>query len=149
MEKNQKNELNGQLVYSLEEVGKAVELLNNLTQKYSVIALSGSLGAGKTTLVQNFLKSHGAKEPILSPTFAYFNKYELGKKTYYHFDLYRLANLEEFGALGFDELLHEPNSVSLVEWPEVIEPLLTKSTCKISLDYSGFDKRILNYSCKL
>ena len=150
-------EKSGELIYSLSEIDKAVELLNNLTQEYSIISLSGHLGAGKTTLVQNFLRSKGIKEPVLSPTFTYFNQYEIQEtnklnyrnntKNFYHFDLYRLSGLEEFVALGFDELIYEPNSISLIEWPEIIEPLLNKSVCHVYLDYSGFDKRILNYKC--
>lgn len=148
----EKNKNSGELIYSLGEINKAVELLNKLTQKYPIIALSGHLGAGKTTLVQNFLKSQDIKEPVLSPTFTYFNQYKISNKintkNFYHFDLYRLSGLEEFISLGFDELIYEPNSVSLIEWPEIIESLLEdKSVCRVYLDYFGFDKRIITYNC--
>lgn len=136
-----------EIIYSLEQINLAVELLEKLTTKNNIMALSGTLGAGKTTLIQNFLKAQGVEQAILSPTFNYFNQYKVGNKNFYHFDLYRLSNLDEFMSLGFEELINEPNSISLIEWPEIIEPLINKSSCHIFIDYYGFDKRVLSYKC--
>jgi tRNA threonylcarbamoyladenosine biosynthesis protein TsaE len=69
-------------------------------------------------------------------------------KTFFHFDLYRITSVDDFLFAGFDEYLIAPNSMCLIEWPEVIEPLLKlqhKKVCKISIDYVDNDKRILKY----
>jgi len=101
-------------------------LVVSLSNHAVIITLTGDLGAGKTTLVKQLLKSWGVQDEILSPTFTYVNCYknDQGQKIY-HFDLYRVLNSNQFFELGFDEYLHEPGAVCLVEWPGVIAPILT------------------------
>jgi len=93
--------------------------------RHSVITLEGQLGAGKTTLVRELLSLFGVQQPIISPTFNYMQVYatKQGKRVY-HFDLYRLPSLESFFAGGFEEYLYAPNSITVIEWPKIIEPLL-------------------------
>ncbi len=108
----------------------------------SVITLSGPLGAGKTTLVQSILKLLGITEPIQSPTYAYITTY---KTPYglniFHFDLYRLRNIQDFIDAGFEEYLYQPNSLCLIEWPEIIETLITHNFSHIKLEYKGTETR--------
>ena len=125
-----------QLVYTYAELDRAVALLREQLPHCKLFAFSGSLGAGKTTLIRELLRTCGVTEPITSPTFNYVNTYKNGRgETFYHFDLYRIGSVEEFRAQGFDECLHEDRSWSLIEWPEVIMPLLTENVCFVELEH--------------
>lgn len=90
-----------------------------------IFALYGPMGAGKTTLVKEFLRQCGVTQTVVSPTFGYVNTYYgIYQNIFYHFDLYRLSSIDEFINAGFDELFFLKNSFHLIEWPELIEPLL-------------------------
>lgn len=130
--------------YTLDTMQDAVKLLDESMRNCNIITFVGSLGAGKTTLISTYLKGKGVKKPVTSPTFAYMNIYH-GKhnETYIHFDLYRLDAVDQFITAGFDEYLHYPNATVFIEWPEVIEPILsTMPHCKVHIEYAD-DKRIL------
>lgn len=126
--------------FSLKEKEKIVKdlLLPKLT-KCSIFTFEGPLGAGKTTLIKDFLKLCGVKTIVTSPTFAYMNKYRNKEgEIFYHFDLYRLNNFQEFIDTGFDEYLYQDGVVNLIEWPGVIDGLLKDKTlsfkvCKVKL----------------
>jgi tRNA threonylcarbamoyladenosine biosynthesis protein TsaE len=136
------------IIFSLDEVSKIAAELWSLRNTYQLFTFTGPLGAGKTTLVKEILKQAGVKEVTTSPTFTYVNVYKVNGHTLYHFDLYRIHSLDEFLQQGFDEYLYAPQSWSFIEWPEVIEPLLKKNVCHISLDYHGSDKRELTFKTK-
>ena len=124
------------IYYNLDQIDKVVQFLHECAEDYSIFALRGSLGAGKTTLIKALLASFDVKDPITSPTFTYVNRYANSSgKLFYHFDLYRLRGLDEFLDLGFDEYLSECKAVSFIEWPEVIEPILQKEVCFLDIDY--------------
>lgn len=86
--------------------------------KQSVLTLKGNLGAGKTTFTQYLLKSLGSKDEVNSPTYSIVNEYDTPKGKVFHFDLYRLKNLEEVYDIGIEEYL-ENAYLSIIEWPEV------------------------------
>ena len=134
-----------QIIYSLEEQDKAIQELKDLMKQYKVFACSGPLGAGKTTTIKALLRSCGITETITSPTFTYVNAYENDKgERFYHFDLYRIASIGEFQEQGFDEYLYQDNSWAFIEWPEVIESLLTHDVCYVFFDYhEDPEKRIM------
>ena len=81
-----------------------------------LVALSGELGAGKTTLARAILRALGVTEEVPSPTFTLVQSYRTKTLTVYHFDLYRLGGAAELGELGIDEALDQ--GAVLVEWPE-------------------------------
>lgn len=110
-----------------------------------IFAITGPLGAGKTTVIQRVLRDCGVVGPITSPTFNYVNEYSNNKgEHFYHFDLYRINDVHSFQEMGFDEYLNQPNSWVFIEWPEVIKPLLTEGVCNIVFDYHDeVDKRIV------
>lgn len=140
------NDMHGSVVYGLDDVQRAVDAVYPLFETAAVITLTGSLGAGKTTLVQALLERAGVTGPIQSPTFTYVTTYTLPSGVQvHHFDLYRLHTLEEFLESGFEEYLYQKNSKALIEWPAIIEPLLKHDVCTIELDYEGLELRRLTW----
>lgn len=137
-----------ELIYSLDQLDQAVELLYKQLPQFKNLTFEGPLGAGKTTLVRALLRKCGITGVISSPTFTYVNVYENEQgQTFYHFDLYRIKSVSEFLSLGFDEYLHMPSSWVFIEWPEVIHPLLVDGVCSVKIDYVD-DKRILRITKK-
>ena len=101
-----------------------------------VIALKGTLGTGKTTLSIEILRQLGAQGEMQSPTYTYLQAYENNEgKNFFHFDLYRLQDKNAFLFAGFDEFLYQPNSLAVIEWPEIIESLIHHDICYIKLQY--------------
>lgn len=94
----------------------ADEILPHL--KHSVLTLKGNLGAGKTTFTQFLLKTLGSKDEVNSPTYSIVNEYDTPKGKVFHFDLYRLKNLDEVYDIGIEEYL-ESAFLSIIEWPEI------------------------------
>jgi tRNA threonylcarbamoyladenosine biosynthesis protein TsaE len=125
-----------------QDIARLVDKLRPLIDAASVVTITGSLGAGKTTLVRELLRAYGITEGITSPTFTYVNMYrtDTGEQLY-HFDLYRIQSLDEFIVAGFDEYLYKENSKVFIEWPEKILSLLHKDVCMISLEYIDHDTR--------
>lgn len=136
--------LKDNLIYSLDQMDKIIEELFLKLQECQIFAFSGDLGAGKTTIIKKFLKRCGIQEVITSPTYLYVNHYVNSiEQNFYHFDLYRIKNLEAFQNFGFHEILSKENSWIFIEWPEVIESLLNKKVCFIYLEYYNINERKL------
>lgn len=123
-----------ELNFTLTQLEQVVSQVLATCKHSQIITLSGTLGAGKTTFAIELLWQCGVTEPMQSPTYTYMQMYEHGKK-FYHFDLYRLQHKDDFLFAGFDEFLYQPNALVLIEWPEIITPLLDKNVCAIRLDY--------------
>ncbi len=102
------------------------------------ILLTGSLGAGKTTLAQHLCKAIGVKDTVNSPTFSIVNEYPFkndkgATKWVHHIDLYRLNTLQEALDIGIEEYLYD-DEYCLIEWPQLIEPLWPDDCVQISID---------------
>lgn len=162
MKKNQSS--THTILYALDEIEQVADYLYSLKDQCVIYTFTGSLGAGKTTLVQALLRRFGVTGPISSPTFTYVNIYtgladqalparsSLGvdwaktgnnEHKMYHFDVYRLPSINAFIASGFDEYLYQPKSYAFIEWPEIIEPLLHDRVCRVALEYEDLEKRKL------
>lgn len=114
-----------EIIYGLEDMPELLEKLSKDLEGYSIIALTGELGAGKTTFVKQLLAHWGVQEEVLSPTFTYVNCYQnQAGLRFFHFDLYRIEKIDQFFSLGFDEYLGELGSVCIIEWPAIINNLL-------------------------
>lgn len=113
--------------------------------KSGVIALTGELGAGKTTFVQGFAKGLGIKEKIISPTFVLIRQYPIPNtsRILYHIDLYRL---EGFTELGLKEIIGDPNNIVLIEWAEKIKNDLPEKTTYIKIRKENQNKRSITVS---
>lgn len=135
--------------YTYNDIASLIKVIKPFSDQAFIITLQGPLGVGKTTFLKCLFKIYGIQEPITSPTFSYVHSYQADGILFYHFDLYRLANLREFMIAGFDEYLHQPDAKVFIEWPEIIEPLLpVYKVCKLVFDYSPqAEKRIVEVSC--
>ena len=105
-----------------------------------VLFLSGDLGAGKTTLVRGLLRALGWAGRVKSPTYALVELYALSRLNLYHFDFYRFKDREEWVSSGFREHFN-PESLCIVEWPEMAEGLLSPPDLHITLEISGPGRR--------
>ena len=110
-----------------------------------ILALSGDLGAGKTTFVQGFAKGLGIKGKIVSPTFVLIRQHSIpnSKRFLYHIDLYRIKG--DFKGLGLEEILSSPENIVLMEWAEKLENL-PKDSKKILIQKQGQNKRMITLS---
>ena len=99
----------------------------NLAKKLKngdIVILSGDLGSGKTKFTEGFLTYFGLEDEISSPTFTIVNEYSKNDINIYHFDVYRLEDLDEFYAIGGSEYFEK--GICLIEWGELLEPILNR-----------------------
>ena len=107
-----------------------------------ILCLSGDLGSGKTTLVKGIAKGLKIKESdVVSPTFVLMNIYE-GKLPLYHFDFYRLEDIKEIAAIGYDEFLYG-TGVAVIEWAERLGELMPKERLEVHLHYGNQAERVI------
>ena len=95
-----------------------------------IIVLTGYLGSGKTKLTEGILTYFGLQEEISSPTFTIVNEYNAKEFKIFHFDVYRLSDVDEFFAIGGEEYFEK--GVSIVEWGEMIEEIIAQDYIKIT-----------------
>lgn len=111
-----------------------------------VVALYGNLGAGKTVFSKGIAAELGVSKTVTSPTFTLMNVYPVKKNAIerlVHIDCYRLNDASELDAIGVSEYLGDPHTVTLIEWAERIEPLLTKNAITVSLEMTKDGRRII------
>lgn len=124
--------------HTLEETYKIAATIACTLTPGSIVALSGDLGAGKTTLVRGIVYAlHGGAREVTSPTFTLMNVYE-GHPPIYHFDWYRLNTRDALDTTGFDEYMEGPG-ISIIEWAEKFPDVLPANTrwITISMDTDG------------
>ena len=129
-------------LYKIDGVGQLSDVsdyLISLREEADVIAFYGSMGAGKTTLIKNLCHRMGVTDEVNSPTFAIVNEYvtEDGESVY-HFDFYRIKKLEEAYDIGYDNYFYSGN-LCLIEWPEMIEPLLPEKYIRVEIQHGETD----------
>ena len=130
---------------SLDDTKEFGESLGKRLKKGDILCLNGDLGAGKTTLTKSIGIGLGVEEYITSPTFALINEYR-GNLPVYHFDVYRLENVDELDDLGFDEYFFG-EGVCIIEWAEKIEKMLPKEIIVLDIGKGEtVDKRIVSIS---
>lgn len=108
-----------------------------------IYTLTGDLGTGKTVFTQGFARGLGIAEHVNSPTFTIVQEYDGGRLPFYHFDVYRIGDIEEMEEIGYEEYFYG-DGVCLIEWAELIEELLPlkRTAVRIEKDLEkGFDYR--------
>ena len=106
------------------ELGKTI---GSLLKSGDILAMTGTLAAGKTTITKGIAQSLGISDNITSPTFCLISEYDGTKMPLYHMDVYRLEGAEDFVNLGVDEMLYG-NGVCIIEWSEKVQSELPKKT---------------------
>lgn len=127
--------------FSAEETIELGKKIGNLLEPGDVIAMQGTLAAGKTTITKGIAQSLGINDTITSPTFCLISEYE-GKMPLYHMDVYRLDGGEDFVNLGTDDMIYG-NGVSIIEWSEKIMEELPKKTIILSITPHEDGKRTI------
>lgn len=128
-------------IHTIEDWQAVVDAILPLLE-HNVLLLKGNLGAGKTTFSQFLLKSLGSLDEVSSPTYSIVNEYDTKKGKVFHFDLYRINEIEEVCDIGIDEYL-ENGFMSIIEWPEIYESeLLEIPHHKMSIEYEENYRKI-------
>ena len=122
------------------EVGRTIGMNAKPGQIYT---LTGDLGVGKTVFTQGVAAGRGITEPVNSPTFTIIQEYEDGRLPFYHFDVYRIGDLEEMEEIGYDDYFFG-QGICLIEWAELIEEILPEKRIEVTIEKDlekGFEYR--------
>ena len=119
------------------------KMLGEQAKPGEVICLNGDLGVGKTVFTKGFAEGLGITEPVNSPTFTIVQQYDSGRMPLYHFDVYRIGDIEEMEEIGYDDYFFG-QGICLIEWADLIEEILPENLIKIRIEKDlekGFDYR--------
>lgn len=126
-----------------EETFELGQELGQKAQPGDVYTLIGDLGVGKTVLTQGIAKGLGITEPVNSPTFTIVQEYEEGRLPFYHFDVYRIGDVEEMDEVGYEDYVYG-DGLTMIEWANLIEEILPDKRKEIRIEKDldkGFDYR--------
>ena len=129
--------------YSAEETFALGRQLGEQAKAGEVYTLIGDLGVGKTVLTQGVAAGLGIEEPINSPTFTIVQIYEEGRLPFYHFDVYRIGDVEEMEEIGYEDYFYG-EGICLIEWANLIEEIIPTEYRQITIEKDlnkGFDYR--------
>ena len=129
--------------FSEQETRALGEKLGREAAAGQVYTLTGDLGVGKTVFTQGFARGLGVKEHVNSPTFTSVQEYGEGRLPFYHFDVYRIGDIEEMDEIGYEDYFYG-EGVCLIEWAELIEELLPENRIAVRIEKDlekGFDYR--------
>lgn len=109
-----------------------------------IFAFYGKMGAGKTTFIQAICRALGSTDNVTSPTFALINEYNAaGDNSVFHFDFYRIKDIEEAFDLGYEDYIYSGN-YCFIEWPEMIEQLLPEHLVEVKIEVKDDDSRMIS-----
>jgi tRNA threonylcarbamoyladenosine biosynthesis protein TsaE len=131
------------VINDLSELPDAAKLLITTFHGQKVVAFYGEMGAGKTTLIKAICEAMGVKSPISSPTYSIVNEYMSDKGKIYHFDFYRIKNVDEAYDLGYEDYFYS-KAYCFIEWPERVEGLLPLEHDEITITKDG-ERRIIEF----
>ena len=126
-----------------EDTFQAGVALGEQAKAGEIYCLHGDLGVGKTVFTQGFARGLGITEPVSSPTFTIVQTYEEGRLPFYHFDVYRIADVEEMEEIGYEDYFYG-TGVCFVEWANLISDILPEDCKVITIEKDlekGFDYR--------
>ncbi len=129
--------------YSPEETRELGKKIGEAALPGAVYTLVGDLGVGKTVFTQGIAEGLGITEPICSPTFTIVQVYEEGRMPFYHFDVYRIGDIEEMDEIGYEDYFYG-DGLCMIEWANLIEEILPEKRHDITIEKDlekGFDYR--------
>ena len=129
--------------YSEKETFELGKEIGESAQSGDVFTLEGDLGVGKTIFTKGLAYGLGVREDVVSPTFTIVQEYEDGRLPFYHFDVYRIGDVEEMDEIGYEDYIHG-EGVCLIEWANLIEEILPETRIRIVIEKDlekGFDYR--------
>ena len=129
--------------FSAEETLKLGEQMGREAKPGTVCTLVGDLGVGKTVFTQGIARGLDIEESICSPTFTIVQVYEEGRMPFYHFDVYRIGDIEEMDEIGYEDYFYG-EGLTMIEWANLIEEILPKNRIDITIEKDlekGFDYR--------
>lgn len=129
--------------FSPEETQELGQRIGSAAMPGDIYTLVGDLGVGKTVFTQGIARGLEITEPICSPTFTIVQVYEEGRMPFYHFDVYRIGDIEEMEEIGYEDYFYG-KGLCMIEWANLIEELLPKKRCEIEIEKNtekGFDYR--------
>lgn len=116
-----------------EETFRIGEMIGQKAKPGMIFCLNGDLGVGKTVLSKGIAKGLGITEPVSSPTFTIIQEYTEGRLPLYHFDVYRIGELDEMDELGYEDYFFG-DGVCLIEWSSRIEELIPEEAIRITIE---------------
>ena len=128
-----------------EEIG--LQLALNL-EPGNIVLLHANLGAGKTVMTRGIARGLGVREAISSPTFAIVQEYEGLSCRLYHIDLYRLADIHAADSFGIEDYMHDPDAITVIEWPSRIQEIIDNSMIQVNIKYQSEGRDIQINSSK-
>ena len=135
--------------YSPKETFELGEKIGKEAKAGTVYTLNGDLGVGKTVFTQGVAKGLGITEPVNSPTFTIVQIYDEGRIPFYHFDVYRIGDVEEMEEIGYQEYFYG-DGLCIIEWASLIEEILPEDCKSITIEKDlekGFDYRKITIEC--
>jgi tRNA threonylcarbamoyladenosine biosynthesis protein TsaE len=132
------------IVYTEQELDTVAQTILTQYPDKRIFGFFGEMGVGKTTLIKAFCRALGVMSTPTSPTFALVNEYlrSTGEPVY-HFDFYRIENLDEARQIGFEEYLYSGH-YCFIEWTEKVEPLLQGCYTRVEMSTDKLQNRIIN-----
>ncbi|MDZ4058450.1 MAG: tRNA (adenosine(37)-N6)-threonylcarbamoyltransferase complex ATPase subunit type 1 TsaE [Bacteroidales bacterium] len=133
------------VIKSLSEIERAAAEFLGMIGNNKIIALYGSMGAGKTTFTKALCKVMGVVDGVNSPTFSIINEYRnLEGTPVYHFDFYRIESLSDAFDIGYEEYVYS-GELCIIEWPEKIEQILPDETLKVQISVLDDESREITF----
>ena len=129
--------------YSAKETAELGRRLGKEAKAGEVYTLIGDLGVGKTVFTKGIAEGLGITEPVNSPTFTIVQVYDTGRMPFYHFDVYRIADIEEMDEIGYEDYFYG-EGLTMIEWANLIEEILPEKRKDIVIEKDlekGFDYR--------
>ncbi|MCR5734487.1 MAG: tRNA (adenosine(37)-N6)-threonylcarbamoyltransferase complex ATPase subunit type 1 TsaE [Lachnospiraceae bacterium] len=130
---------------SEKETFELAKEMGSLAEAGQVYTLTGDLGAGKTVFAKGFAEGLGVTECVNSPTFTIVQEYDTGRLPLYHFDVYRIGDVNEMDEIGYEDYIYG-DGVCLIEWADLIDELIPENAVRIRIDRDtekGSDHRMI------
>lgn len=134
--------------YSREDTFELGKKIAENSKPGSIYMLIGDLGVGKTVFTQGFAEGLGIKEPVNSPTFTILQVYDEGRMPFYHFDVYRIGDIDEMDEMGYEDCFYG-EGVTIIEWADLIKEIIPKEAKRIEIKKDlekGLDYRKIEIS---